>query len=345
LPNADDKVGVGGAGRPLNPQFRNAPAIQTVDRTRLAALTASLQDAEVEGLAENAELGRLSSWQIGGAADLLLQPATVEALAQALAAAHEAGVKVTLLGGGTNILISDAGIRGLVVRLGKAFDYRRWHVGDRDGVGDREAVVEVGSASRFIRLAKECVEQGYGGLEFAAGIPGSVGGAVRMNAGAFGGEVADTFESLVAVTATGEILHLDRSDLEFSYRRLALAADTVISSSCFRLQRSSRGRLQETVSRVQEKRRRHQPAGLPNAGSVFKNPPDEFAGRLIEQAGLKGRQLGQAQVSEDHANFIVNLAGATARDVHDLMCIVQDEVWSGSGVWLEPEVQLIGDWV
>lgn len=339
MASADEK---GAPPSASNPGFRNAPAPQAYEGAGLADLRAALSEvlASATGLTADAPLARLSSWQIGGSADLLLDPPGVEVLAAAVAAARSLGVPVTLLGGGTNILIADAGVRGLVVRLGKAFDYRRWQ-----GLGEAEAQVEVGSASRFIRLAKECVEHGYAGLEFAAGIPGSVGGAVRMNAGAFGGEVADTFVSMQAVTAAGEIKNFTRADLDFSYRRLALAPDTVISSSCFRLQRSSRGRLQEVVARVQEKRRRHQPAGFPNAGSVFKNPPDEFAGRLIEQAGLKGRRLGAAQVSEDHANFIVNLGGASAREVHDLMCLVQDEVWSGSGVWLEPEVQLIGDWV
>jgi UDP-N-acetylmuramate dehydrogenase len=284
-------------------------------------------------------LAPLMSWQIGGPADLYLEPPSLEVLRAALVEATALAVPVTVLGGGTNVLVADAGVRGLVLRLGKAFDYRRWR-----GLGEAEAEVEVGAASRFIRLARETVEEGYAGLEFAAGIPGSVGGAVRMNAGAFGGEIADTFHSMVMVDLGGNLREALREELDFSYRRLALDAEAMITSVRFRLRRSSRGRLREAVARVQAKRRRGQPAGFPNAGSVFKNPTGEFAGKLIERAGLKGRAIGKAQVSPDHANFIVNLGGATARDVHDLMSCVQEAVWSGGGVWLEPEVRLVGDW-
>lgn len=284
-------------------------------------------------------LGPLTSWQIGGPADLYFEPANLEGLATARVAANELGVPVTIFGGGTNVLVADRGIRGLVVRLGKVFDYRHW-----EGLGEAEASVEVGSATRFIRLAKETVENSYAGLAFAAGIPGSVGGAVRMNAGAFGGEIADTFEAMTYVDGDGDIHNVLRTDLEFSYRKLELDSDAVITSARFRLRRSSRGRLRELVTRVQAKRRKGQPAGFPNAGSVFKNPGGEFAGKLIERAGLKGRAIGKAQVSENHANFIVNLGGATASDVQNLMSCVQDEVWRSGGVWLEPEVRLVGDW-
>lgn len=284
-------------------------------------------------------LGRITSFQIGGAADLYFEPASVEALAAALAAARELDVPVTCLGGGTNVLVSDRGVRGLVVRLGKAFEYMRWLGEDGDC-----ADIEVGAATRFIRLAKETVSKGWKGLEFAAGIPGSVGGAMQMNAGAFGGEIADVTTSIVLVEMDGTIVRKPRETLHFSYRKLAFDRAAVVTSGRFRLQRSSVGRLQQVVARVQEKRRRNQPAGYPNAGSTFKNPPGEFAGRLIERAGLKGTTHGGARVSEEHANFIVNLGCATASDVRGLMSLVQEEVWKACGVWLEPEVRLIGDW-
>ncbi len=284
-------------------------------------------------------LAPYTSFRIGGPADLLFEPADPPMLAAVLAVAERAGVPVTRLGGGTNILVSDRGVRGLVVRLGRDFDYRRWGP-------ERDAAVEVdvGAATRLSRLVKESVERGLAGLEFAAGIPGTVGGGALMNAGAFGGEIGDAIIVMEAVSEGGEILALGREDLEFSYRRLALRVDVVITSVRFRLLRSPVGRLRRTVEAVQGKRRRKQPLGLPNAGSIFKNPPGEFAGRLIERAGLKGRTIGQAQISPEHANFIVNLGGARARDVRALMCLVQEEVWKRSGVWLEPEVRLVGDW-
>jgi UDP-N-acetylmuramate dehydrogenase len=294
--------------------------------------------APMTGVAAAHSLRRYTSFQIGGPADLFVEPASVEALATVLRAASELGVPVTCLGGGTNVLVGDAGVRGLVVRLGKAFSYIRV-----TGEDDAAICLEAGAATRFIRLAKDSVSRGLGGLEFAAGIPGSVGGAAQMNAGAFGGEISQTLTSMVYVTAAGEIVEKPREDLQFSYRKLAFDSGAVITSLRFRLLRSSVGRLQQAVARVQEKRRRNQPAGYPNAGSIFKNPPGEFAGRLIEKAGLKGTTKGGAQVSAEHANFIINLGTATAGDVRELMRVVQEEVWKRCGVWLEPEVRFLGE--
>ena len=148
---------------------------------------------------------------------------------------------------------------------------------------------------------------------------------------------------MTMVTIDGKIVEKLREELDFSYRKLAFDRPAVIASLRFRLLRSSVGRLQQVVARVQEKRRRNQPAGYPNAGSIFKNPPGEFAGRLIEKAGLKGMTKGGAQVSAEHANFLINIGSATATDVRELMGLVQEEVWRKCGVWLEPEVRLIGE--
>lgn len=312
----------------------DAPAVP------IAGLAERLQAlAPTSALSRDLKLKRFTSFQIGGPADLFFDPPSVEALGGALAAAHQLGVPVTCLGGGTNVLISDAGVRGLVVRLGKAFEFLRW-----TEVDYATADVDAGASTRFIRLAKDSVSRGYQGLEFAAGIPGSVGGAAHMNAGAFGGEISQCLTSMLLVTACGEIVEKSREELQFSYRKLALEAGDMIACVRFRLTRSSVGRLQQEVARVQDKRRRNQPVGYPNAGSIFKNPPGEYAGRLIEKAGLKGRTEGGAQVSPEHANFIVNLGSATAGNVRDLMGLVQEEVWRKCGVWLEPEVRFIGEW-
>lgn len=293
-------------------------------------------------------LGRYTSYRIGGPADLFLDPADTDDLCFALGEAARLGVPVTRLGGGTNILVSDRGVRGLVVRLGRSFDYRNWHEETRsrreDGNIERRVIVDVGGSTRLAKLVSESVAHGYAGLEFAAGIPGSVAGGALMNAGAFGGEIGDAIQYVEGVLLTGEKVRLDRARLEFSYRNLALDVELVITSVRFSLLRSSVGRLKGVVASVQTKRRRKQPLGVPNAGSVFKNPHGEYAGKLIEAAGLKGKTIGRAQVSPDHANFIVNLGGAKATDVRSLMDLVQDEVWKRSGVWLEPEVRLIGDW-
>ncbi|MBI5503358.1 MAG: UDP-N-acetylmuramate dehydrogenase [Deltaproteobacteria bacterium] len=316
------------------------PSLAPTATQRVALLYERLAAAAPPpALRRDVPLDRCTSFQIGGIADLLLDPPSLDVLASALAAARELEVPVTCLGGGTNVLVSDAGVRGLVVRLGKAFEFIRW-----TDLDHATAEVEVGAATRFIRLAKDSVARGFQGLEFAAGIPGSVGGAAQMNAGAFGGELSQCLKSLLLVTARGEIVEKSREELQFSYRKLALEAGDMIACLRFRLTRSSVGRLQQEVARVQDKRRRNQPVGYPNAGSIFKNPPGEYAGRLIEKAGLKGRTEGGAQVSPEHANFIVNLGSATARDVRNLMSLVQEEVWSRCGVWLEPEVRFIGEW-
>jgi UDP-N-acetylmuramate dehydrogenase len=306
----------------------------------LERLAARIEAGGSRNLRRGEPLLRYTSFRIGGPADLLLSPEDTGVLAGALAAAAELAVPVTILGGGTNVLVSDRGIRGLVVRLGRDFDFRRWTFDD-DG---ERAAVEAGSATRLSKLVTDAVARGFGGLEFAAGIPGSVGGGTLMNAGAFGGELGNAIETIFAYSRAGEALEMVRSELEFSYRKLALPSDVVITSVRFRLTRSSLPTLRSTVQGVQAKRRTKQPLGFPNAGSIFKNPAGGFAGRLIEQAELKGRTIGSAQVSPDHANFIVNLGGARAADVRDLMSLIQGAVWRRSGVWLEPEVRLIGEW-
>ena len=244
------------------------PEAGDTDRQCLAARVAALADRLGAAARADFVLGRQTSFQIGGRADLYLEPASAEALAEALAAARELGVPVTCLGGGTNVLVSDAGIRGLVVHLGKAFEFIRPLDEDERGVD-----FEVGAATRFIRLAKDTVSRGLAGLEFAAGIPGSVGGAAQMNAGAFGGEISQPMTSMKLVTLCGEIVEKPREQLRFSYRKLALDVPSVIVSVRFRLLRSSVARLQQVVARVQEKRRRNQPAGYPNAGSIFRTRP------------------------------------------------------------------------
>jgi UDP-N-acetylmuramate dehydrogenase len=300
-------------------------------------------------------LRRYTSFRIGGPAELFLAPPSEEVLSEVLKIAHEESVPVTLIGGGTNLLVSDDGVRGLVVRLGRDFDTRTWSVdapadGPEENSGEtfREASghvsVEVGASTRLGKLVSEAVDRGLAGIEFAAGIPGTVGGGTLMNAGAFGGEIGSAITHARGVGTDGSRLFFAREDLRFSYRKLALDAGVVITSVGFRLSRSSVGKLRRTVDSVQAKRKRKQPLGFPNAGSVFKNPPDEHAGRLIERAGLKGATIGQAQISPDHANFIVNLGGARARDVRGLMSLAQEAVWQRSGLWLEPEVRLVGVW-
>jgi UDP-N-acetylmuramate dehydrogenase len=279
-------------------------------------------------------LAELTSFRIGGPADLLLTVESEDELRAAMAAAWGAHVPAFCLGSGTNLLVSDRGVRGLVVRLGEGFARLEF-----DGVR-----VRAGAAVRFGHLVEEAIERGLKGLEFGEGIPGSVGGGLVMNAGAFGGEIARVVRIVHGVNERGEPLALSGGDVRFSYRRAELPPHFVITRVDFELEPGDREALRARVAEIHEKRAARQPRTLPNAGSIFKNPPGNFAGRLLECAGLKGMRMGGAAFSKEHANFIVNLGGACAEDVRALIELAQNRVKERSGVALEPEVRLVGDW-
>jgi UDP-N-acetylmuramate dehydrogenase len=251
---------------------------------------------------------------------------------------HHESIPCFLLGGGTNILVSDSGVRGVVIKLGKGFDYTRWEE------SAETAQVRVGAARSLGRFVREAVGKGYGGMEFAEGIPGSVGGGLLMNAGAFGGELSRVVEVVTGVNQDGSCVSLSGEAVGFAYRRTTLPAGFMVVEVALRLQRAEQERITATMQRAQQKRQHTQPHGYPNAGSIFKNPPGTYAGRLIEAAGLKGLMVGRARISEQHANFIVNTGGASAAEVRRLMEQVQHAVWEKNQVWLEPEVRLVGEW-
>jgi UDP-N-acetylmuramate dehydrogenase len=243
-------------------------------------------------------------------------------------------VQAFCLGAGTNLLVSDRGMRGLVVRLGRGFEKI-----DIDG-----RHVSAGAAAQFGALVEAVVERGLAGLEFGEGIPGTVGGGLVMNAGAFGGELARVVTSVHGVTNQGELKRLTPEEVKFAYRRTELPAGFIITRVEFELAEGDREALRTRVAELKEKRASRQPRGYPNAGSIFKNPPADFAGRLLEGCGLKGERMGGAAFSERHANFIVNLGDARAAEVRALIDLARKKVKESTGVWLEPEVRLVGDW-
>ncbi len=279
-------------------------------------------------------LADLTSFRIGGPADLFVNVEDETELMHAKAAAYRAGVPCFCLGAGTNLLVSDRGMRGLVVRLG-------------DGFGKIEidaTKVVAGAAAPFGALVQAVVDLGLEGLEFGEGIPGTVGGGLVMNAGAFGGEIAKVVTLVHGVTEAGEALALTKDDVKFAYRRTELPSHFIITRVDFELVRGDREKLTARVADLHAKRASRQPRGVPNAGSIFKNPPGNFAGKLLEGAGLKGTRLGGAAFSDQHANFIVNLGGAQAAEVRALIDMARNRVKEQSGVLLEPEVRLVGDW-
>jgi UDP-N-acetylmuramate dehydrogenase len=278
-------------------------------------------------------LARHTSFRIGGPADVLLVPETAAELAAAVRVAGAHGAPVTLLGGGSNMLVGDGGVRGVVVKLGRGFGRIAW-----DGPS-----VLAGAAVQLGRLTRAAAERGLAGLEFAEGIPGTVGGALFMNAGAYGGELAPVVAGVEGVDGA-EVRRLERADLGFAYRRTALPPGFVVTAVRFALRPDAAHAVRDRMEAARTRRVASQPHGSANAGSIFKNPPGDFAGRLVEAAGLKGTRVGGARISERHANFIVNDGTARATDVQALMQQAQRVVWERSGVWLEPEVRLVGSW-
>ncbi|HEV3113561.1 MAG TPA: UDP-N-acetylmuramate dehydrogenase [Candidatus Binataceae bacterium] len=279
-------------------------------------------------------LAELTSFRIGGPADFALEVEDEPELGAALGAASRCRIPAFCLGTGTNILVSDRGVRGLVIRLGGGF--REVHF---DGCR-----AKAGAAVQFGELVAQAVAQGLAGLEFGEGIPGSVGGALIMNAGAFGGEMAPAVSAVRGADRDGTLRTLAKDEIGFFYRHSVLPPGFIVAAVEFDLIPGDREALIAKVAELKAKRAARQPQGVPNAGSIFKNPAGTFAGRLLEGCGLKGERIGGAAFSEQHANFIVNLGGARAGDVRALMDLARQKVEQQTGVRLEPEVKLVGEW-
>jgi len=300
-----------------------------IDATARHALEEVLGDA----VAFDVPMTRHTSLRIGGPADALATPDSREQISALLALCAEHGLPHWAIGAGFNCLVSEAGIEGVVIKLGRlrALELQR------DTAVLAEAGVTHASLTRF------CVEHGLAGLEFGAGIPGVVGGWIPMNAGIGTREVKDVVRSIEVIEPGSDPQALTLDALDFHYRSLrGLAPGTIIVAALFEVTPSSPEAVRAEVDRLLAQRANTQPLNVPSCGSVFKNPEGDFAGRLIEAAGLKGSCIGGAQISEVHANFIANTGGATALDVRRLMELAQSTVEKETGIRLEPEVRLIG---
>jgi UDP-N-acetylmuramate dehydrogenase len=283
-------------------------------------------------------LARYTSMKIGGPADFFVEVGNQAALSQLLSFLSQHGMPSCLLGNGSNVLISDFGVEGVVVHLGGDFKRAEWHDQGND------SWVEVGAAHAVTQLVREAARRGYGGLEFAEGIPGTVGGALVMNAGAYGSEFEKVVDLVQGMNGEGTPIQFTREEMKFSYRDSHLPAGTVVTQLRLHLDREEPSRVSSKVRELVTKRKSSQPAGYPNSGSMFRNPTGDYAGRLVEAAGLKEKQIGRAQISAKHGNFIVNLGGASAKDVRQLMELARAEVQAKFGVDLIPEVKLLGRW-
>lgn len=292
-----------------------------------------LQASEVGEILPNEPLANHTTWKIGGPADVFVVPKGKRELADTIRIAEANGVPWTTIGRGSNVLVSDQGIPGIVIKLGKAFDYVRFE----------DTLVIAGGAYSFIKLSVMAGKEGLTGLEFAGGIPGSVGGAVYMNAGAMGSDVSRILKSAEVVLPNGELAVWNVEDFQFAYRHSSLhEKPAIVTEAVFRLVHGDRREIAAMNAAYKERRLRTQPLQEACAGSVFRNPEGTHAAKLIEEAGLKGTRVGGAEVSTLHANFIVNTGNATAEDVLALMKHIQQTVEQKFGIRLVPEVLEVG---
>lgn len=300
----------------------------------MEAFKAELEQANLGEVLYNEPLSNYTTWKIGGPADILILPRSKEELVAAVQLVRKHQMPWTNLGRGSNMLVSDKGIRGVVIKPHRGLDYVRFE----------GSLVIAGASYSLIKLSVMAGKEGLTGLEFAGGIPGTVGGAVYMNAGAHGSDVSRIFKSADIVLETGELVRYDREDMNFSYRHSILHEQKgVVVEATFELAEGDKKEVLAMMASYKERRLRTQPLQLACAGSVFRNPPNDFAARLIQEAGLKGESLGGAQVSEQHANFIVNTGQATAEDVLALMTHIQSTVQERYGILLVPEVLVVGE--
>lgn len=282
---------------------------------------------------ENELMSAHCSFRIGGPARLMACPASGAEAAALLRLLREADAPVELMGKGTNLLVADEGLDAVVVRLGEAISGAELLPGDR---------VRAGAGISLAKLAVFAAEAGLSGLEFAHGIPGSLGGAVFMNAGAYGGEMKDVLESAEIALPDGTLREAPAEELELSYRHSALeGSGALVTAATVKLTPAEPEAIRARMRELMEKRRASQPLDMPSAGSTFKRPVGGYAAALIDQAGLKGFAIGGAQVSEKHAGFVINRGGATFDDVLRLMEHIQKTVLEKSGVRLEPEVKIL----
>lgn len=298
-------------------------------------LQAVMKDAEV---LEREPLMNHTTFKIGGPADYLVQPQSVEALAAGIAFCQKNDIAFYVIGNGSNLLAGDGGFRGVIFKLCRNLDSVVFE--ENDG----ELTVHAGAGYMLARLAKEVSAKGYTGFEFATGIPGTVGGGVTMNAGAYGGEIKDVIVSATVMDMQGQIREVSAKDLHLSYRHsIVMEEELLILDTVMCFKAGDAAAITERVNELSAQRKEKQPLEYPSAGSTFKRPEGYFAGKLIQDAGLKGYTVGGAQVSQKHSGFVINIGGATASDIRTLMQDVDAKVYEMFGVHMEPEVRFLGE--
>lgn len=274
------------------------------------------------------------SFRVGGPADILVKPSTEEQIKDIIKLLKKENVDYLIIGNGSNLIVKDGGIRGVVIEISNTFN----------NFEINETTVNIQSGALLSLVGKAVLKEELKGFEFAAGIPGTLGGALAMNAGAYGGEMKDIVKLVRLMDTNGDIFEFTNEQMEFGYRKSILSrTDYIVLSAVIQLERGNYDKIKETMSDFTQRRVTKQPLSLPSAGSTFKRPVGNFAGKLIEDSGLKGLTLRGAQVSEKHSGFVVNIGNAKAKDLLDLMYIVKSTVYAKFGVQLEEEVKILGE--
>jgi len=286
---------------------------------------------------ENEPMSLHTTFRTGGCADLFLIVDTISALKNVLKICADEGVKHYLVGNGSNLLISDDGYKGVIIKLGKGFfDITV------DSLNNSESVIKAGAGVLLSKVARFALDNSLAGFEFAAGIPGTVGGAIVMNAGAYGGEMKDVVKSVTVMDANGDVKTLSCDEMQFEYRNSIVKKEGLyVLETEFLLSCGNKNEIEDKMNELCAKRREKQPLEYPSAGSTFKRPDGYFAGKLIEDAGLRGYRCGGACVSDKHCGFVVNDNNATTADVLAVINYVQETVYDKFGIKLEPEVKIL----
>ncbi|MGA9226178.1 MAG: UDP-N-acetylmuramate dehydrogenase [Mesobacillus sp.] len=297
-------------------------------------LADKLRELNIGSVKENEPLANHTTMKIGGPADILIEPSSIDNLKKAIDVIKNSGVKWTVIGRGSNLLVSDKGIEGAVIKLGSGLDELKIE-------GNR---VTAGGGMSLVNFAITISRKGLAGLEFAGGIPGSIGGAVYMNAGAHGSDVSKILEKAYVLFEDGTMEWLTNEEMKFSYRTSVLQKERpgIVVAAVFQLKEGNKEVIVAELHKNKDYRKETQPYNYPSCGSVFRNPLPNYAGNLIEKSGLKGHRIGGAQISELHGNFIVNTGNAKAEDVLGLIQHVKDTVLELHGVKMETEVEIIG---
>ena len=279
-------------------------------------------------------MSKHTTFRIGGPADYFVMPKSIEEVRQIVALCKETNMPYYVIGNGSNLLVSDAGYRGVVIQIYKSMSE----------ILVEGTTIKVQAGALLSKIGNVALESGLGGFEFAAGIPGAVGGAVVMNAGAYGGEMKDILRCATVLTTDGEVRTLYNEELELGYRTSVIAKKNyVVLGAEFGLQPRDKEEIRSKMDELKVQRVTKQPVEYPSAGSTFKRPEGYFAGKLIQDAGLRGFRVGGAQVSEKHCGFVINVGDATAAEILELMKQVSDKVMQEFGVVLEPEVKMLGE--